>query len=154
MIIYSRFNRPIFGGLCLGDTTVVLEDTEVVQDGVRVVIPKGVVNLYDKVQADKEATNIYKILDRFARGDISALSQRIGQFIDTVNMPKSIIEAHKQLDTMKKGFESMPADFREKFDFSFDKFVEKGAKMSKDDWANLMPKKPVEPAKEVDNESK
>lgn len=134
MMIYTRFSRPKAVAVDMHNCCVVLEDTEVIKDGCCVVVPKGTVDLYAKVQADKESCDVYKILNRFARGDVSVISQRVGQFIDTVNMPTNLIDAHKQLDSMRRGFESMPAEFREKFGFSFDSFLEKGAKMNADDW--------------------
>lgn len=142
MSFFSRSKRPSTIPVDVSNTCEVLEDTEIIEDGKRVVVPKGKVNLYEKVQADKASCNIYNILNRFARGDVDVISQRVGQFIDTVGMPSNIIDAHKKLETMRRGFESMPAEFKEKFGYSFDTFVEKGATLSPDDLSALVnPKK-------------
>lgn len=132
MSFFSRMNRPATIAQDVSHTCEVFEDTEIIEDGKTVVVPKGKVNLYEKVQADKQSCNIYNILNRYARGDVDVVAQRVGQFIDTVGMPTSIVEAHKKLSAMRKGFESMPAEFKEKFDNSFDTFVEKGATLSPD----------------------
>ena len=91
MSFFSRSKRPSTIPVDVSNTCEVLEDTEIIEDGKRVVVPKGKVNLYEKVQADKASCNIYNILNRFARGDVDVISQRVGQFIDTVGMPSNII---------------------------------------------------------------
>lgn len=144
MIFRTRSSPPVEFSVDLSHTCVVIEDTEVIKDGVRVVVPKGEIDLYSKVQADKASCNVYNILQRFTRGDVDVIQQRVGQFIDTVGMPTSIIEAHRKLDTMRKSFESMPAEFKEKFGGSFDTFVEKGATLSPADLAAMVSPKKAE----------
>lgn len=72
-------------------------------------------NLYDYVQASAEDVEIYNILDRFTRGDFTALMQKKGQFLDVTGMPSTLAEAQQLMINATVKFNSLPKDVRNQF---------------------------------------
>ena len=57
-------------------------------------------------------------------GDLSALRAREGSYCDATTMPKSLMEAQNLVLRMKDEFNKMPAEVKEKFNNSADRYVE------------------------------
>lgn len=85
-------------------------------------------NLFEFVQASKEESLVYNIISRYQRGDLMALNQRVGQYMDVVGMPTNLAEAHQAVIDARRTFDGLPADIRKKFDNSFDLYLEQVAK--------------------------
>ena len=61
-------------------------------------------NVYDRIQADYDSTDINKLMARFALGDSSALDQRPGIYIDASKMPGSYAEMFDRVEECKRFF--------------------------------------------------
>lgn len=77
------------------------------------------------VQASKESTLVYNIIDRFENGDISALSKSKGFFGDFLGMPSSLAEAHNLIVGIESKFKELPLKIREAFGNSAQLFARK-----------------------------
>ncbi len=80
-------------------------------------------NRWEEIQSYKEECSIENILARAAAGDPNALNQRKGFYTDITDTPKTLAEAQNNILKLKQGFEKLPAEIREKFDNSKEKFV-------------------------------
>ena len=132
IVIFSRFNRPKTVSLDAGDGTAPVYEKRLVNGRFRLV-QTGVTNLFDFVQASKEDTLIYNLIDRFARGDVSALSQRVGQYLDVVGLPSTLAEAQQLMIDVQRKFDHLDADVKAKFDNSVSVYVNSIAKSSPDE---------------------
>lgn len=92
---------------------------------------KGRENLYDYIQSHKDSCDIKLIVDRCARGDLSALSKAQGMYGDFTTMPKTYAEALQALTDAENFFMSLPVETRAKFDHDPKKFI---ASMDKPDF--------------------
>lgn len=85
---------------------------------------KGKTNVYEKIQMFKDDCDLEKILQRCTdTGDITLLNQRNPLFIDMEDYPENIFEAHRKIKEAENTFNELPLETREKYDFSFDKFL-------------------------------
>lgn len=80
-------------------------------------------DIWEEIQSYKEECSIDNILARAAAGDPNALNQRKGFYADITDTPKTLAEAQNNILKLKQGFEKLPAEIREKFDNSKEKFV-------------------------------
>ena len=80
-------------------------------------------DIWEEIQSYKEECSIDNILARAAAGDPNALNQRKGFYADITDSPKTLAEAQNNILKLKQGFEKLPAEIREKFDNSKEKFV-------------------------------
>lgn len=99
-------------------------------------VESGRENLYDFIQSHAESCDIHVILERFARGDESALSRVQGVYADVTGMPGSYAEMLNTVIAGEQQFNSLPLEVREKFDHSFQKWLITMDDMPK--WLNLM----------------
>ena len=73
----------------------------------------GEVNIYDRIQSFKEDCDIYSILNRFANGDTSALSQKIGSFGDYADIPDNIHDFSKYISELSAKFDKLSPELKE-----------------------------------------
>lgn len=92
-------------------------------DGRYELIEVGKSNLYNEIQSHKDSCDIYKLLERFQAGDVSALSKVAGQYIDITEAPKTLAEAYTFIGNAEKFFSKLPLKLREEYDFDPSKFV-------------------------------
>lgn len=83
----------------------------------------GATNLYEKIQASKEGTLIYNILERFNNGDNEALNKTKGTYGDFSQMPKTLAEAQQSLIDAENAFNELPLDVRREFNMSTSEFL-------------------------------
>lgn len=81
----------------------------------------GVENVQDQIEAAKEGTLIYNILESFDNGQL--LNQRLGFYGDITNLPTNIHEAYSMVNSAKEEFYKLPKDIRLKFHNSVDEFL-------------------------------
>lgn len=136
VVIFSRFNRPKTVSPVVGDGTAPVYEKRLV-DGRQRLIQTGLTNLFDFVQASKDDTLIYNLIDRFCKGDVSALAQRVGQYLDVVGLPSTLAEAQQLMIDVQNKFDHLPADVRAKFDNSVNVYVDSIAKSSPDQLREL-----------------
>mgnify|MGYP003302333754 CR=1 FL=1 len=72
------------------------------------------VNTYEKIQAAKEATLIYNIIERYENGDISAINKKQGQYLDITNAPKSIHDLKNISNEAQNNFVKLPEEIKTK----------------------------------------
>lgn len=144
MPFFSRCNRPATVTVPVGNLTTPTYE-ERLDNGVHRLIKVGVTNLFDFVQASKEETLVYNILDRFAKGDPTALMAKRGQFLDVVGMPSTLAEAQQLMINATEKFNSLPADVRAKFDNDVHKYVNQVANASLDDLKEMFGEKSPAP---------
>lgn len=104
-------------------------------------VETGRENLYDYIQSHKDSVDIKLILDRFARGDTAALSQRQGFYGDFTQMPTTYAEALNAMISAENYFNSLPVETRAQFNHSFQQFL---AQMDKPDFTIKMGFQPAQ----------
>lgn len=112
-----------------------LYQIEIDKRGHKTLHEAGEKNLWEEIQSYKEECSIDNILARAAAGDINAMNQRKGFYADITDSPKTLAEAQNNILKLKQGFEKLPADIREKFDNSKERFV---MLFGSDEWYNAM----------------
>ena len=76
-------------------------------------VPDGVDDLYAYIQSFKDSVDIHVIIDRFARGDVAALSQRQGIYADVTGMPRTYADLLNVVNDLEYKFNALPSDVRE-----------------------------------------
>ena len=79
-------------------------------------------NVYDRIQADYDSTDINKLMLRFSLGDTSAINVRSGQFIDVTQMPTTLAEMFDKAVQAEQLFNELPTDLKEMFNNSATEF--------------------------------
>lgn len=123
MSFYSRTNRPVALAPPIGDGTAPKYE-EFFENGQYSLKETGKENLFEFVQASKEETLVYNILARYQRGDLNALNQRVGQYMDVVGMPTNLAEAHAVMLDVQRKFENLSPEIKSKFDNDVNVFVD------------------------------
>ena len=123
MEYYSRSNLPATIAQPKCEKIVPTYGKEIDKDGKVHIVETGKTNLYEKIQASKDDTLIYNILDRFAAGDVSVLQRHQGVYADLTYMPKTLAEAQQSLITAENYFKNLPLDVRAEFNHSFSEFL-------------------------------
>jgi hypothetical protein len=84
-----------------------------------VLVESGRENIYDQIQSHAESCDIHVLMKRYMNGDVSALSQAQGQFLDVTDFPKTYADMLNFVNDMERSFMSLPAEVRAKFGNSF-----------------------------------
>lgn len=80
------------------------------------------INVYDRIQADRDSCDINVLMQRFALGDTEALNIKTGYYLDTRNMPTTLAEVFQMGIEAEQYFEGLPVDLKEMFDNSHSVF--------------------------------
>lgn len=80
-------------------------------------------DLYASIQSHAESVDIHVILERFARGDVSALSKVQGIYGDFTTVPKTYAELLNSVIQGEQYFLSLPVEVRAKFGHDFNKWL-------------------------------
>lgn len=83
----------------------------------------GKINLYDEIQSHADSCDIHVIMDRYVSGDVTALSQVQGAFLDVSNMPKTYAEYLNTMNSLERSFLALDPDVRSRFGNSFAQFL-------------------------------
>lgn len=92
------------------------------ENGVRELKKTGQIDLYAQIQSFKDSCDINYILERFAKGDVSALSKIQGVYGDFMNMPRTMAELSQRVIDAENLFNTLPLDVRQQFNFSPSEF--------------------------------
>ena len=104
-----------------GTPTLDIYEYRVNEKGVRELIKTDrKENVYARIQADYDATDINKLMARFALGDSSALDQRDGFYGDATKLPNTYAEMFNRVEQCKQFFDSLPVDLKQSFDNSYE----------------------------------
>lgn len=122
--VYSKFNVPEKVKTESGTRYLNTYQEEIDKEtGKKHLVKSGETNIYAMIQEDLEASKIENILQRVAMGDINALNQRETLYVDSTNMPKTLMEAQNIVLKAKQEFEKMPLEVRKEFDNSAEKYI-------------------------------
>lgn len=90
----------------------------------RVVLEEsGRENIYDQIQSHAESCDIHVLMKRYLNGDVTALSQAQGQFLDVTQFPKTYADMLNFVNEQERAFMALPADVRAKFGNSFTEYL-------------------------------
>ena len=76
------------------------------------------INIYDRIQDNKDECDAKKIVKRATMGDpnaIAKIKQVKTNYGDTTLMPHNLMEAQQMIIDGKKAFDSLPKEIREQF---------------------------------------
>lgn len=80
-------------------------------------------DLYASIQSHAQSVDIHVILERFARGDVSALSKVQGTYGDFTTVPKTYAELLNSVIQGEQYFLSLPVEVRARFGHDFNKWL-------------------------------
>lgn len=136
----TQFNpHPrVYQELGSGDRT--LYTARLDEDGNVLLTESGKEDLYASIQSHKDSCDIHVLLQRYADGDVDALTRVQGSFGDFTSMPSSYAELLNALIAGESYFNSLDVETRAKFDHSFEKFM-----ISMDNMPEFMAKLGIQP---------
>lgn len=79
-------------------------------------------NVYDKIQADYDSTDINKLMLRFSLGETDVINQADVFYGDVTKMPTTYAELFDRVEECKRVFDSLPADLKAEFGSSYEVF--------------------------------
>lgn len=112
MEFYDQNNRPPRIPTPTGSPWRIKRKAGVDEKGNWCVKEIGKTNVYEKIQAAKDSTEIYNIIERYENGEIG-LIQRQGTYGDVSEMPKSIFEAETQAQEANQNLNKLPKELRQ-----------------------------------------
>ncbi len=95
---------------------------KVFEDGSRDLVVVGQIDTYEMIQSHKDSVDLKLTLERYARGDDSAINRRQAFFGDFTNMPTSLAELSQRILDAQDLFNSLDVEARREFDFDAGKF--------------------------------
>ena len=116
-----------------------------IEDGHKKLVKIGETNIYEKIQEAYPATKIENILKNASVGDMSGFIGE-GQYIDTTELPKNMIEARKSIMKLENTWNDLPKEIKEKFNYDMEEFINNSG--SKEWFENLGMIKTTEPTPE------
>lgn len=119
-----------------GSREKVLYAPQIAKDGTYELVESGRDDLYAAIQSHAESVDIHVILDRYARGDLGALSRVQGVYADVTGVPGTYAEMLNLVVAGEAQFNSLPLETRAKFDHSYAKWI--AAMDNFPEWQKLM----------------
>ena len=95
---------------------------KVFDDGTRDLVACGKIDTDEIIQSHKDSVDLHLVLERFARGDTSAINRRSAFFGDFTNMPTTLSELSQRIVDANELFNQLDVDARREFDFDAGKF--------------------------------
>lgn len=121
--VYSRFDRPVVKGQTFSNKQAVYDLVIDPITGLEEVQIVGDTNIYAAIQEAAVGMEIQQIVEKYANGEIKPGVIDPAHFADISTLPKDMLSAHMQLDSLRKNFEKTDLEFRKKYDFDFGKYV-------------------------------
>lgn len=106
-----------------GSKEVPVYSVRINDSGSKEVYQSGSRDLYEVIQSSLEESKVQNIIRRALGGDVTALAQRNGSYMDVTALPTNMIDISNLAIRLRSEFDSLPVDLRQKFDNSVDKFV-------------------------------
>jgi len=137
-----------------GEDKKILYSSKVLPTGEIVLTPSGAESMSEKINAEKQFTDINYIMSRLTMGDTSVLNDAQAMYGDFTVMPKSMAEALQLVIDGERKFYMLPLEIRQKFNNSYNAWLmASGTK----EWSEIMfgapeKDKEVEPVVEKENE--
>ena len=124
MEFYSRVNKPETIPAPSGEKVVPTFSLRISKDtGRQELVETGTTDIYEKIQASKESTLIYNIIERFQNGDISALNQHKGYYGDMTVVPKTLAGMKQALIDAEDNFNKLPLEVRKEFNHNVNEYL-------------------------------
>lgn len=82
----------------------------------------SVINVYERIQADRDSCDINKLMERFALGDTEAININKGFYVDARDLPKDYREVFERGLEAEQYFDSLPVELKAMFDNSHSVF--------------------------------
>lgn len=101
-----------------GEQTITNYEMRMTKSGHKYLAETGTVNIYDKIQDNKNACDVKKIVQRAVMGDINAIARIKNvrdNYGDTTKIPSNLMEAQQMIIDAKKAFDQLPKEIRQKF---------------------------------------
>lgn len=92
------------------------------EDGTADLVIVGKVNVDEKIQSYRDSCDIQVLLERFANGDVTALSKSPSFYADLSDMPTNLAGYLQLIHDAEKAFFSLDPDVRSRFNNSPDQF--------------------------------
>lgn len=106
----------------------------------------GMEDVYAFIQSHRDSVDINLLLQRYARGDVSALNKRTGSFGDFTQFPKSYAEALQAVMDAERMFMDLPLETRAKFGHDSNRFISMIGTNEWSDYLGLTPAVVDDPA--------
>lgn len=132
--VYSRFNRPATEPAPAGDGYAPTYHVELDEFGHKSVVQDGETDLYSTIQSHLEETKIENILAQ-AAFDPSVLNKLQGAYIDTTDMPTTLMQAQNLVIAGQEEFAKLPANIKQQFNNDVGEYF---AKYGSEEWAKIL----------------
>lgn len=106
-----------------GTPEKVIYGSQVLKNGRIATFEKGKDDFYSYIQSFAESVDINKTIQKFINGDINALNQRKGEFIDCTQFPTNYAEVLNVINNATNQFNSLPLEVRAQFNFNLNEFI-------------------------------
>lgn len=95
------------------------------KNGRKVLQKNGATNFYEQIQEGLHDNDVEMIIKRVSRGDMSALGQvsPVEGFIDTLSLPRNLMEAENTRVRIENLFSSLPQEERDKYGQDVYRFI-------------------------------
>lgn len=101
----------------------------------------GETDLVQLHQRDALANDVNVLYQRFCNGDIAALSQVQGSFMDSLGLPRDLRGMYEMVSNFETAYDNLPADIKKKY--TKEEFIEKAGS---EEWIrDLQPRQPSNP---------
>ncbi len=108
---------------CPGSSEKLVYGSKVLSNGRIATFEKGKEDYYAYINSFADSVDINKTIERFVNGDINALNQRKGEFIDCTQFPTNYAEILNVINNATNIFNSLPVEDRAKFNFNLNEFI-------------------------------
>lgn len=122
-VFYNRTAKRPTRPSPIGSKEMDVYEVEIDSTGHKALVKTGKTNVYDRIQASLESTKIENIIRRATAGDLTALAQTNGQYLDCTDMPQSLAEMQNLVLKLQQEFDKLPLEVRKKYDMSAEKYI-------------------------------
>lgn len=120
----NRSNYPVGLDTPTGDGYETKFEFEFNENGEKVLVAKGVINVYERIQSHKDSVSLDKMIERFTlTGDYSHLVNKEGNYLNILNAPKSLMEAQNTILKATSLFDELPVNIKEVYSNNFSVFL-------------------------------
>lgn len=133
MEICTRYNRPKTKAQNPGSGWKNKYHMELDKHGHKFLVQDEPENIYAVIQSHKEECNMEALVERAQHGDPDAVKRIQAQYTDMTKYPKNLAEAQNEILKMKQEFEKLPTEIKQKFDNSYNVYINQFSK-NHEDW--------------------
>lgn len=76
----------------------------------------GKINVYERIQAERDSTDISIMMQRFRNGEVDVFDQMDPQYIDTVDYPHSLADLHAKIEEANELWSMLDDSEKSKFE--------------------------------------